>query len=67
MNEYPLLSPSYLMAAMRHDQTFQHAAAMLHDDWDPNEGGLFREMLQAPDIEWHGHCSKPAWLREGGN
>lgn len=51
MNEYPLLSPSYLMAAMRHDQTFQHAAAMLHDDWDPNEGGLFREMLQAPDIE----------------
>ena len=30
---------------------FQHAAALLHDDWDPNEGGLFREMLQVADIE----------------
>lgn len=51
MNEYPLLPPSYMLAAMKHDQTFQHAAALLHDDWDPNEGGLFREMLQVADIE----------------
>lgn len=51
MNEYPLLPPSYMLAAMKHDQTFQHAVALLHDDWDPNEGGLFREMLQVADIE----------------
>lgn len=51
MNEYSLLPPSYMLAAMKHDQTFQHAAALLHDDWDPNEGGLFREMLQVADIE----------------
>ncbi|MFR0591915.1 hypothetical protein ACLUWM_01390 [Limosilactobacillus mucosae] len=51
MNEYPLLPPSYMLAAMKHDQTFQHAVALLHDDWDPNEGGLFREMLQVADIK----------------
>lgn len=51
MSEEPLLQPSYMVAAMKHNQTYQHAAALLKDNWDPNAGGLFREMLRGNDIE----------------